>query len=190
MQRHLFDHIDIDPKNIHIPNGELPKEKVKEHCTEYEQAIEQAGGIDLQVLGIGNNGHIGFNEPGSSIYSRTRLITLENSTRLANSYEFANISEVPRMPGLDPKTGQVVSSHFEEQVRQSFENIRIVLEDAGSNLTKVVKTTIFMVTGNDFAVINKIYKEFFPENPPARSTPQVMPFPAGILVSIECIAQL
>jgi len=94
------------------------------------------------------------------------------------------------MPGLDPKTGQVVSSHFEEQVRQSFENIRIVLEDAGSNLTKVVKTTIFMVTGNDFAVINKIYKEFFPENPPARSTPQVMPFPAGILVSIECIAQL
>ena len=97
MQRHLFDHIDIDPKNIHIPNGELPKERVKEHCTEYEQAIEEVGGIDLQVLGIGNNGHIGFNEPGSSIYSRTRLITLENSTRLANSYEFANISEVPRM---------------------------------------------------------------------------------------------
>lgn len=97
MQRHLFDHIDIDPKNVHIPNGELPKEKVKEHCSEYERAIDEAGGIDLQVLGIGNNGHIGFNEPGSSIYSRTRLITLENSTRLANSYEFANISEVPRM---------------------------------------------------------------------------------------------
>ena len=97
MHRHLFDHIDIDPKNIHIPNGELAKEKVKEHCMGYEQAIEEAGGIDLQVLGIGNNGHIGFNEPGSSIYSRTRLITLENSTRLANSYEFANISEVPRM---------------------------------------------------------------------------------------------
>jgi len=97
MQRHLFDHIDIDPKNVHIPNGELPKEAVKEHCNEYERAIEEAGGIDLQVLGIGNNGHIGFNEPGSSIYSKTRLITLENSTRLANSYEFANISEVPRM---------------------------------------------------------------------------------------------
>ena len=97
MQRHLFDHIDIDPKNIHIPNGELPKERVKAHCAEYEKLIEDVGGIDLQVLGIGNNGHIGFNEPGSSIYSRTRLITLENSTRLANSYEFANISEVPRM---------------------------------------------------------------------------------------------
>ena len=97
MHRHLFAHIDIEPKNVHIPNGELPKEQVKAHCAEYEKMIEDAGGIDLQVLGIGNNGHIGFNEPGSSIYSRTRLITLENSTRLANSYEFANISEVPRM---------------------------------------------------------------------------------------------
>src|SRR5215831_2205788 len=97
MHRHLFDHIDMDPKNIHIPNGELAKESVKAHCADYEKKIEEAGGIDLQVLGIGNNGHIGFNEPGSSIYSRTRLITLENSTRLANSYEFANISEVPRM---------------------------------------------------------------------------------------------
>src|SRR5438477_1990221 len=97
MQRNLFDHIDIDPKNVHIPNGELSKEAVKEHCNQYERTIEEAGGIDLQVLGIGNNGHIGFNEPGSSIYSKTRLITLENSTRLANSYEFANISEVPRM---------------------------------------------------------------------------------------------
>src|SRR5215510_10365131 len=97
MRRQLFDHIDIDPKNIHIPNGELSKEEVKVHCAEYEKEIEEAGGIDLQVLGIGNNGHIGFNEPGSSVYSKTRLITLENSTRLANSYEFANISEVPRM---------------------------------------------------------------------------------------------
>jgi len=97
MRRQLFDHIDIDSKNIHIPNGELPKESVKAHCAEYEKKIEEAGGIDMQVLGIGNNGHIGFNEPGSSIYSKTRLITLENSTRLANSYEFANISEVPRM---------------------------------------------------------------------------------------------
>jgi len=94
------------------------------------------------------------------------------------------------MPGLDTTTGQVISSDFEEQLRQSFENIRIVLEDAGSSLSKVVKTTIFMVTGNDFSVVNKIYKQFFPENPPARSTPQVMPFPAGILVSIECIAQI
>ncbi|HEU4469619.1 MAG TPA: glucosamine-6-phosphate deaminase [Flavisolibacter sp.] len=97
MHRHLFDHIDIDRKNIHIPNGALPKDSIKKHCAEYEKQIEDAGGIDLQILGIGNNGHIGFNEPGSSIYSRTRLISLENSTRLANAYEFANISQVPRL---------------------------------------------------------------------------------------------
>ena len=55
-------------------------------------------------------------------------------------------------------------------------------------MAKIVKTTIFMVTGNDFGVINKVYSEFFPDNPPARSTPQVMPFPAGILISVECVA--
>jgi glucosamine-6-phosphate deaminase len=97
MHTHLFDHIDIDPKNIHIPNGETPKENIKAHCLEYERMIEDAGGIDLQVLGIGNNGHIGFNEPGSTITSRTRLVTLDTSTRIANSHEFANISEVPRL---------------------------------------------------------------------------------------------
>lgn len=97
MHRHLFDHVDIDPENIHIPNGALPKEEIKKHAADYERKIEEAGGIDLQILGIGTNGHIGFNEPGSSIYSRTRLINLENSTRLANAYEFENISQVPRL---------------------------------------------------------------------------------------------
>ncbi|MEZ5035394.1 MAG: glucosamine-6-phosphate deaminase [Chitinophagaceae bacterium] len=97
MQRNLFKHIDIKQTNIHIPNGEIPKEKIKEHCRQYEKMIEDAGGIDIQILGIGNNGHIGFNEPGSGIYSKTRLITLDNSTRIANAYEFANISEVPRL---------------------------------------------------------------------------------------------
>lgn len=97
MRFNLFDHIDINPKNINIPNGEIPKEQIKEHCRHYEKMIDEAGGIDLQILGIGNNGHIGFNEPGSGIYSKTRLITLDNSTRIANAYEFANISEVPRL---------------------------------------------------------------------------------------------
>lgn len=97
MRRNLFDYVDMNQKNIHIPNGETPKEEIKSHCRQYEKMIEEAGGIDLQVLGIGNNGHIGFNEPGSGIHSKTRLITLDNSTRIANSYEFANISEVPRL---------------------------------------------------------------------------------------------
>ena len=97
MRKYLFEQTDIDPNNYFLPDGMLPKEKIKEHAIEYEKKIEEAGGIDLQILGIGNNGHIGFNEPGSAIYSKTRLITLDNSTRLANSHEFGNISQVPRM---------------------------------------------------------------------------------------------
>lgn len=97
MHRNLFNHIDIDPKNIHLPNGNAPKAEMKNYCASYEQAIEDAGGIDLQILGIGQNGHIGFNEPGSSILSKTRLVNLENSTRIANTYEFQTIIKVPRL---------------------------------------------------------------------------------------------
>jgi len=92
-------------------------------------------------------------------------------------------------PGLNPLTGKV-SENFEEQIRQAFLNIKTILEEVGSGLDKIVKTTVFMVAGNDFAVLNKVYGEIFPANSPARSTPQVMPFPAGILVSVECIALL
>jgi len=97
MHRHLFDHIDINPANIHLPNGSWPKEQIKKYCAEYENELEKAGGIDLQILGIGLNGHIGFNEPGSSIFSKTRLVNLDNTTRIANTYEFQNISKVPRL---------------------------------------------------------------------------------------------
>lgn len=97
MRKNLFEQTDIDPDNYHLPDGMIPKDKVKEHCLEYERKIEEAGGLDMQILGIGTNGHIGFNEPGSGIYSKTRLITLDNSTRIANSYEFGNMSQVPRM---------------------------------------------------------------------------------------------
>lgn len=93
-------------------------------------------------------------------------------------------------PGFELSTGKVISDNFEDQAKQCFANIKTILEEAGSNLTKVVKTTVFMVSGNDFSVLNKVYSEFFPVNPPARSTPQVMPFPAGILISVECIAIL
>ena len=97
MRKNLFEHTDINPQNYHLPDGMITKENVKEHCLAYEQQIEEAGGLDLQILGIGTNGHIGFNEPGSGIYTKTRLTTLDNSTRLANSYEFGNMTEVPRM---------------------------------------------------------------------------------------------
>lgn len=97
MRKYLFEQTDIDPENYFLPNGLIPKEQIKEHCAEYESKIAETGGLDLQILGIGNNGHIGFNEPGSPVYSKTRLITLDNSTRIANSHEFGNISQVPRM---------------------------------------------------------------------------------------------
>ncbi|MEJ7645222.1 MAG: RidA family protein [Chryseolinea sp.] len=92
------------------------------------------------------------------------------------------------MPGLDSMTGKLISDDFEDQTRQCFSNIKRVLEEAGSSMAKIVKTTIFMVAGNDFSVVNKVYSEFFPQEAPARSTPQVMPFPGGILISVECIA--
>ena len=97
MHEQLFNHVDMKPENIHIPNGDIEKDDIKAACAEYEKEIEVAGGIDLQILGIGNNGHIGFNEPGSGFYTKTRLVNLTNNTRLANAYDFANISEVPRM---------------------------------------------------------------------------------------------
>ena len=112
--------------------------------------------------------------------------------RMSQAFPQAVITEkfvfVSGTPGLDLHSGKVVSDNFEDQTRQCFKNIKMILEEAGSSISKVVKTTIFMVAGNDFSVINKVYGEFFPENPPARSSPQVMPFPAGILISVECIA--
>jgi glucosamine-6-phosphate deaminase len=97
MKTHLFDHIDIDPANTHIPKGTINKNDIRPYALDYENKMEKAGGIDLQILGIGLNGHIGFNEPGSSRYSITRMVALDNSTRLANAYEFPNITHVPRL---------------------------------------------------------------------------------------------
>jgi len=97
MHRHLFDLVDIDPKNIHLPNGEWTKENLKESCIAYEQTIEKTGGIDLQILGIGKNGHIGFNEQGSSFHSKTRVIHLDQQTRIANTYEFHDLNKVPKL---------------------------------------------------------------------------------------------
>ncbi len=97
MKKHLFEKVDIDPANCHIPNGEWEKSSIKKNCAAFEQLIVSNGGVDLQILGIGNNGHIGFNEPGSSLFSKTRLVPLDNSTRIANGHEFQNISKVPRL---------------------------------------------------------------------------------------------
>lgn len=96
MHEYLFDHIDILPENINVPDGTLPKETVNEYCTRYEEKIKSVGGIDLQILGIGRTGHIGFNEPGSDIKSKTRLITLDHVTRSDAASDFFGQENVPR----------------------------------------------------------------------------------------------
>lgn len=96
MHEYLFNHIDIDPKNIHIPDGTLKKDAITEFCSNYEAKIAAAGGLDIQILGIGRTGHIGFNEPGSTIDSQTRLITLDRVTMLDAASGFFGIENVPR----------------------------------------------------------------------------------------------
>jgi glucosamine-6-phosphate deaminase len=96
MREHLFDHVDIPAAAIHIPDGTIARADVPAACLRYEQAIRDAGGIDLQVLGIGRTGHIGFNEPGSPADSRTRLITLDSVTRSDAASDFFGEWNVPR----------------------------------------------------------------------------------------------
>ena len=96
MWEQLFAHVDIDRANVHIPRGDVERNRVATECAAYEQAIARAGGIDLQILGIGKTGHIGFNEPGSGASSRTRLVTLDTITRRDAAADFFGEENVPR----------------------------------------------------------------------------------------------
>jgi len=89
----FFNHIDIKKKNIHIPSGDVAD--IQKECEDYEKVLARHGGIDLQILGIGNNGHIGFNEPGTSFDSKTHIVKLAPSTIRANSRYFESMEEVP-----------------------------------------------------------------------------------------------
>ena len=94
MKKHLFDHVDIDQARTHVPEGSNPDAEAV--CAVYEQAIEEAGGIDLQLLGLGPNGHIGFNEPEDTFPKATHCVDLTESTIQANSRLFDSADEVPR----------------------------------------------------------------------------------------------
>src|SRR5437763_9337740 len=96
MHEHLFRHINIPPQNVHIPSGTTTNYRA--FCEWYEQRIKECGGIDLQILGIGTDGHVGFNEPGSSLSSRTRLKTLARQTIDDNARFFKHRTEVPIYP--------------------------------------------------------------------------------------------
>ncbi|HEY8470432.1 MAG TPA: glucosamine-6-phosphate deaminase [Longimicrobiales bacterium] len=96
MWENFFEHVNVRPENVHIPRGDIPRSQVDAYCREYEAAIERAGGIDFQILGIGKTGHIGFNEPGSGVDSRTRLVTLDTVTRKDAAADFFGEENVPR----------------------------------------------------------------------------------------------
>lgn len=94
MNQHLFDKVNIDLRNTHLPDGMA--EDLAAECNDYEEAIIRCGGINLQLLGIGNNGHLGFNEPISGLNSRTRVQVLSPATRLQNASLFSNPETMPR----------------------------------------------------------------------------------------------
>lgn len=94
MQENLFNHIDIAPENTHLPDGKNPNPT--EECARYDALIQTLGPIDLQVLGLGHNGHIAFNEPGDAFVPHTHLVTLDQSTIDANKRFFENEADVPR----------------------------------------------------------------------------------------------
>ncbi len=96
MHKQLFDHIDILPENVNIPDGMVPRAEVFAWCKGYEDRIRAVGGLDFQILGIGRTGHIGFNEPGSTRDSRTRLVTLDSLTRRDAARDFLGDANVPR----------------------------------------------------------------------------------------------
>ncbi len=129
MHDHLFNHIDILPENIHIPNGKVSKEDLHQYCIDYELQIKEAGGLDFQLLGIGRTGHIGFNEPGSHINSGTRNITLDHLTRADAAPAFLGISNVPRR-AITMGIGTVLAAK------------RIVLLAWGINKASIVQKTI------------------------------------------------
>jgi glucosamine-6-phosphate deaminase len=96
MWENVFARLDIRPENVHIPRGDVPRERLDDECRRYEETIRAAGGIDIQLLGIGRTGHIGFNEPGSGVGSRTRVVTLDLVTRQDAAADFFGEENVPR----------------------------------------------------------------------------------------------
>lgn len=129
MNEHLFDHIDIPKDQIFIPDGTISKELVNDYCKNYEARIEAVGGIDLQLLGIGRTGHIGFNEPGSADNSVTRLITLDQVTRIDAASDFFGEENVPNK-AITMGVGTILKSK------------RIIMMAWGEGKSKVVKKAV------------------------------------------------
>lgn len=128
MHEHFFRYVNIPRENIHIPNGLVPIDRLESYCREYEALIQQAGGIDLMVLGIGTNGHIGFNEPFSQRYSRTRLCTLDPVTRRNAASDFFGEENVPQQ-AITMGLGTILDSR------------KILLLALGEHKAEIIKQT-------------------------------------------------
>ena len=129
MHQHLFDHINISPNNVHIPDGTIAGDEVYQYCVDYELKIQESGGLDFQLLGIGRTGHIGFNEPGSHLNSGTRSITLDHLTRSDAAHAFLGIENVPRK-AITMGVATVLSAK------------RIVLLGWGQHKAQIIKETV------------------------------------------------
>ncbi|MEO8239260.1 MAG: glucosamine-6-phosphate deaminase [Flavobacterium sp.] len=129
MNELLFNHIDILQENVHIPDGTLSKEVIGDYCNEYETKIEALGGLDLQILGIGGNGHIGFNESGSLQNSKTRLVALDHITRVAASKDFSGLNNTPR-------------TAITLGVKKIMEAKRVILMAWGEGKSNIIKASV------------------------------------------------
>lgn len=123
-----------------------------------------------------------------------KIISTSQAPKAIGPYSQAIVTEnmvfTAGQVGLDPATMEIVEGGIEAETRQVLTNLRYVLECADSGMKFVVKTTVFLQSMDDFAAMNGVYAEFFPENPPARSTVAVASLPKGALVEIECVAML
>ena len=129
MKEQLFNHVDILPENYNIPDGLLSKQAIASYCDAYEAKIESLGGIDLQILGIGGNGHIGFNESGSLQNSRTRLVALDHITRVAASGDFSGLENTPR-------------TAITLGVKKIMEAKRVILMAWGEGKSNIIKASV------------------------------------------------
>ncbi len=134
MHQQFFRHVNVAPENIHIPDGLVSPDEVDEHCRRYEEAIQRAGGIDLQLLGIGRNGHIGFNEPFSGRHTRTRLATLDPLTRRDAASDFFSEENVPTQ-AITMGIGTILSARKILLIALGEHKARIIRETAEGPMT-------------------------------------------------------
>jgi glucosamine-6-phosphate deaminase len=154
MNENLFDHIDIPKENINIPSGEISEKEIKKFCSSYEKKIDKNGGIDIQLLGIGRTGHIGFNEPGSHFNSITRLITLDHTTRFDASKSFNGIENVPSK-ALTMGIRTIFNSKRIIMMAWGIQKSHIVKKSVENNIISLIPTTYLQNHKNTTLVLDK-----------------------------------